>query len=454
MSGTERQATSRPGNWARSLARHWPRIGARRQARALAALAAVGLLAACASAAAAGAATGAGEPGGGGGSDSNCPATTSPNAMTLVAGTPQTALLNSAYATALQVALTNTDGCAVDSGAAGMAVTFTAPTGGASGVFSSSGTNTVTVGADSSGAVSAPTFTANGIAGGYTVTASSQYGSVTFSLTNTAAGTAARIVAVSPVKQTATVTHGYRQALAARVLDGDGDPVAGASVTFTLTASTAASVCGTSSSSSSGAGSGADASFAGGASEASATTNAGGVATSPTFTANSEAGTLTASAALGSSGDGSEPHAGAASTGASTGNAAPALFTLSNLAGAPAKLTPGVGATQSTRVGSRFPVSLAVTVTDALGNHVPNALVSFAAPSAGPGGRFTVRVASRSHKRSGRERQTRVAKMKTNACGIAVAPAFTADREAGGYIVKASAGHARAAAFALVNEAP
>jgi len=454
MSGTERQATSRPGNWARSLARHWPRIGARRQARALAALAAVGLLAAYASAAAAGAATGAGEPGGGGGSGSNCPATTSPNAMTLVAGTPQTTLLNSAYATALQGALTNTDGCAVDSGAAGVAVTFTAPSGGASGVFSASGTNTVTVGADSSGAVVAPTFTANGIAGSYTVTASSQYGSVTFSLTNTAAGTPARIVAVSPVKQTATVTHGYRQALAARVLDGEGNPVAGASVTFTLTASTAASPCGTSSGSgASGAGSGADASFAGGASEASATSNAAGVATSPALTANGAAGTFGASAALGSSG-GSEPHSGASSSGV-----APALFTLSNLAGAPAKLAPGVGATQSTRVGARFPVGLAVTVTDALGNRIPDTLVSFTAPAAGPSGRFTVRVASHSrprtrHTQPARTRRTRVASVRTNACGIAVAPAFTANRRAGGYVVKASAGHARTAAFALVNEAP
>jgi len=456
-SQTERQAMSRPGNWARSQARRRPGIGARRRARTLATLAAVGIVAACASAAAAGAATGAGEPGGGGsGSDSNCLAATSPNAITLVAGTPQTSLLNSAYATALQVALTNTDGCAVDSGAAGVVVTFTAPGGGASGVFSASGTNTVTVGADSSGVVSAPTFTANGIAGSYTVTASSRYGSVIFLLTNTAAGTPARIVAVSPAKQTATVEGHYRQALAAKVLDGNGNPVAGTSVTFTLTASTATSSCGTDSGSSTGSGSsggsGADASFVGGASEASATTNANGVATSPALTANGQAGTFGASAALGSSGDGSEPHAGATSTGA--GDAVPVLFTLSNLAGAPAKLTPGVGATQSTRVGARFPVGLAVTVTDALGNRVPNARVSFAAPSAGPGGHFTTHVASRSHKRSGRERQTRVAKVRTNACGIAVAPAFTANRRAGGYIVKASAGHARAAAFALVNEAP
>jgi protocatechuate 3,4-dioxygenase beta subunit len=366
--------------------------------------------------------------------------------MTLVGGTPQTATLDSAYASGLQVALTNTDGCAVTSGAAGVAVTFTAPSSGASGVFSASATNTGTVCADSSGAVAAPTFTANGIAGSYTVSASSAYGTVTFALTNTAAGTPARLVAVLPLKQMATVTHGYRRALAVQVLDGDGNPVPGASVTFTLTASTATSACGTNSGSS-GAGSGADASFVDGASEASATSNADGVATSPALTANDEAGTFTASASPGSSG--SEPHSG----GGGSGSVTPALFTLTNLAGAPAKLAPGVGETQSTRAGARFPVSLAVTVTDALGNRVPGALVSFAAPAAGASGRFTVRVASRSRRR-GRTRQTRVASVRTNACGIALAPALTANAQPGGYVVKASAGHARAAAFALVNEAP
>jgi adhesin/invasin len=414
-----------------------------RRRRALAMLAAFGALGAGASSLAPGASA-AGEPGG---SASNCPQSTVPNAMTLVAGTPQTATLNSAYASGLQVALTNTDGCAVTSGAAGVAVTFTAPSSGASGAFSASGTYTATVGADSSSMVAAPTFTANAIAGSYTVTAASQYGTVTFALTNTAAGTPARLVALSPVKQTQTVNHGYRHALAVQVLDGAGNPVAGASVTFTLTASTATSPCGTSSNSNSGAGSGADASFAGGASEASATSNAEGVATSPALTASGESGTFTASATLGSSGGGE------ARAGASSSSVAPALFSLANLAGAPAKLTLGVGATQSARVGARFPVRLAVTVTDAQGNRVPGALVSFAAPARGASGRFTVRVASPSRRRA-RTRQARVADVRTNACGIAVAPTYAADLEPGGYVVKARAGHARVAAFALVNEAP
>jgi hypothetical protein len=43
-------------------------------------------------------------------------------------------------------------------------------------------------------------------------------------------------------------------------------------------------------------------------------------------------------------------------------------------------------------------------------------------------------------------------KVKTDACGIAIAPAFTANDTQGGYIVKATVKHARPAAFALVNE--
>jgi hypothetical protein len=384
----------------------------------------------------------------------NCPTANAPDTMTLVAGTPQTATLGSAYTTGLQVALTNGDGCAVTSGAAGVPVTFTAPSSGASGVFSASGTYTATVGADSSGMVQAPPFTANAIAGGYTVTASSQYGTVTFALTNTAAGTPARLVAISPPRQTATVAHAYRQALAVQVLDGDGYPVAGASVTFTLAASTATSPCGSGAASGDG-GASADASFAGGTSEASATSNADGVATSPALAADDEAGTFTASAALGSSGGGEEAHDAGSSTSVPS-----VLFTLVNGAGEPDKLTPGVGETQSTRVGARFPVSLAVTVTDAQGNRVPGALVSFAAPFAGraeASATFATRAASRSRRsRHGQAARagTRVARVRTNACGVALAPELTANSQPGGYVVEASAGHARPAAFALVNEVP
>ena len=65
---------------------------------------------------------------------------------------------------------------------------------------------------------------------------------------------------------------------------------------------------------------------------------------------------------------------------------------LAGLAGTPAKITAGVGAVQSTRVGARFPIRLAVTVTDAEKNPVPDALVTFSAPVRGPSGRFATRA--------------------------------------------------------------
>jgi protocatechuate 3,4-dioxygenase beta subunit len=365
---------------------------------------------------------------------SNCPSSNPPNQMTLVAGTPQTAILGSAFATGLQVALSNSDGCPVTSAAAGVPVTFSAPAIGASGVFSTSGSTAVTVGADASGAVAAPAFTANTTAGSYTVTASSQFGTVSFSLTNTAAGVPARIVAIPLKRRSASVMSRYPEPLQVEVLDSGGNPVVGTTVTFTL-GSGSSSACGTSSSSSAGA------SFTGGGAQASATTSASGVASSPAFTANSTAGSLTATAAV----SGKEPSGGSGSDAAT-----PVSFSLSNLAGKLTKLTTGVGSTQSTLAGTPFPIRLAVTVTDAEKNPVPGAFVTFSAPPAG--GRFTLHShGSRHH--SADVSYAHTVKVKTSACGIAVAPPFTASSQPGGYIVKATAGHARAAAFALVNEA-
>jgi hypothetical protein len=128
-------------------------------------------------------------------------------------------------------------------------------------------------------------------------------------------------------------------------------------------------------------------------------------------------------------------------------------FSLSNLAGKPARLTAGVGSTQSTPAGSAFPIRLAVTVTDAEENPVPGAAIRFSAPTRGAGGRFTVRSRHPRHRRA-RVSHPHTIRVKTDACGIAVAPAFTANHLPGGYIVKASVRHSRPAAFALVNEAP
>jgi protocatechuate 3,4-dioxygenase beta subunit len=379
---------------------------------------------------------------------SNCPSSNPPNQMTLVAGTPQTAILQSVFATGLQAALTNSNGCPVTSAAAGVPVTFSAPPAGASGVFSSSGSNTVTVGADASGAVAAPTFTANDTQGSYTLTASSQYGSVSFSLTNAATGIPARITTIPLKSRSATVMTRYPQPLQVEVLDANGNPVAGTTVTFTL-GSGGSSACGTTS--------GAGASFAGGGAEATATTSAAGVASSPLLSANRTTGSFTATAAA----SGKEPSGGSAkenSAASGSDAATPVSFSLANLAGKPSKLATGAGTTQSTTAGTPFPIRLAVTVTDAEKNPVPHAQVTFSAPTRGAAGRFADRSSighsHGSHHRRSHTSHPYTVKVTANACGIAVAPAFTANHLPGGYIVTASVTHSRPAAFALVNEAP
>lgn len=372
-------------------------------------------------------------------STSNCPSPNPPNQLTLVAGSPQTTTLDTAFAGGLQVALSNSDGCAI-TGAAGVAVTFSAPAGGASGRFSSSNSETATVGADASGAVAAPTFTANGTAGSYTVMASSPYGSVSFSLTNTAAGIPARLAAI-PLKRRSTKVGGrFPRPLQVRALDAGGNPVAGATVTFAL-GYAAADRCG--------AGAAASASFVAGGAQATAVTGASGIATSPPLIASAAAGSFNVTASVSSGGG-----ASASEVGGKGGdpNVAPVAFSLVNLAGKPAKIAPGVGSTQATPTGSAFPIRLAVTVTDADKNPVGGALVTFSAPAAGASGRFTLQSRDGHHR--AHISHPRTVKVKTGACGIAVAPSFTASSQSGGYVVEASAESARPAAFALVNEAP
>lgn len=256
-----------------------------------------------------------GEPGPPSGSGAEtCPSSNPPNELTLVAGTPQTTTLGSAFATNLQATFANSNGCPVTTPVAGIPVTFNvSAAAGAGGVFSASGSSSVTVGSEASGTVTAPTFTADDIAGGYTILADSAYGSVLFSLTNAAAGKS--------------------------------------------------SACGSA---------------------------------------------------------------------------------LAGLAGSPTTITAGVGATQSTRVGTRFRLRLAVTVTDSEKRPVPDALVTFSAPTHGPSGRFAAR--SRGSRASS-------AKVRTDACGVAVAPAFAANEKPGGYIVRVGIEHVAPVAFALVNAA-
>jgi protocatechuate 3,4-dioxygenase beta subunit len=314
--------------------------------------------------------------------------------------TEQAATVNSRYGQTLQAQVLDANGQPVP----GVGVSFTLATGatGAGASFLGGGAQ-ATATTKANGQATSPPFVANGSPGRFTATATTADISTvaTFGLANHAAGNT--LTATTAQRQTAAVGGRYGRLLEARVLDATGQPIEGASVTFTLP-STA---------------SGAGAGFLGGGSQASTLTDGNGRASSPPLVANSTAGRFTATAAV-------------------TGIATPVSYALENVAGAAATIATGAADGQATAAGSRFPIRLAVTVTDADKNLVAGVLVTFRAPSRGPGGRFA--------------RAARIVRVKTNADGVAVAPPFIANARPGGYVVTAAvAGTKQRAAFALVN---
>jgi hypothetical protein len=100
-----------------------------------------------------------------------------------MAGTPQSAKMNTSFGTALAAMVKDANNNLLS----GVIVTFTAPASGASGSFTG-GLKTTTATTSASGVATAPTFTANGTTGTYAVTATvSGVGTpATFSLTNSA----------------------------------------------------------------------------------------------------------------------------------------------------------------------------------------------------------------------------------------------------------------------------
>jgi adhesin/invasin len=269
------------------------------------------------------------------------------------------------------------------------------------------GSNQATAITDGQGSAESPPMIANESAGRFDATATTAgvTAPVTFQLRNLAP----RLTAVAKA-ETATVDERYRRPLEARVLDSRGRPVEGTTVTFTLPQTTT----------------GAGAAFLGGGTQATATTDAQGRATSPPLVANGSAGRFAAAATIAA-----QPR--------------PITFALRNVADAPASVAAGAASGESTPSGSRFPIRLAVTVTDKNGNPVQGALVTFTAPpGGGPGGYFTIATARH------RAHASHVARVRTNANGVALAPPFTANTHAGGYAVTARAGRT-SAGFALVN---
>jgi adhesin/invasin len=291
----------------------------------------------------------------------------------------------------------------------GAAVDFQIDTGtaGASAVFTSGGTQATAI-SDANGIATSPGLIANGSPGHFAATASIDgvTPTVSFELRNLAT----RLTAVAR-GEAGTVDSRYRRPLRARVTDVHGRPIQGVSVTFALPQ----------------AATGAGASFLGGSSQATATTDTRGEASSPPILANGTAGRFTATATI-------------------AADPKPIVYSLHNLAAQPAAIAIGAASGEATPTGSRFPIRLAVTVTDKDGNPVSGTLVTFAAPAGrGPGGYFTIQDRKRH-----RSHASRIARVRTDRNGVAIAPAFSANAQAGGYAVTVRAGGAKAA-FALVN---
>ena len=279
----------------------------------------------------------------------------------------------------------------------GVSVTFTAPSSGAGGLFSNS-TATISGTTNTSGQVS-EAFTANTVAGSYSVTASTSGANTpaSFSLTN-AASTAASIAATSGSGQSVTVTSALTSSLTATVDDQYGNPVSGVSVTFTAPSSGAGGL------------------FSNSSNTIIGTTDSNGQI-SEAFTANMSAGSYSISAAA-------------------NGVKTPATFSLTNAAGAAASIASTSGTSQSVIVTTAFSV-LTATVDDVYGNPVPGASVTFTSPSSGASGLFgnsTITISG-----------------TTNASGQ-LSEAFTANTAAGVYNVTAStSGASTPATFSLTN---
>ena len=251
-----------------------------------------------------------------------------PASVTAIAGTPQSAVVATAFATALQVVVKDASGNLLN----GVTVTFTPPPSGAGATLSSP---TATTNAQGLASVTA---TANTTLGSYSVTAGANALSAPFTLTNIA-GPPATLIATGGTPQSATIGVGFAAPLQVTVKDSNGDLLSGVTVTFSAP------------------GSGARATF----SSTTAITNAGGVA-SVTATAGTVAGSYSVTAAAG---------------------ALSATFSLTNTAGPPASVTATAGTPQSTKFSTAFVTALQATVTDAGGNLLSGVTVSFAAPGSG-----------------------------------------------------------------------
>ncbi len=217
---------------------------------------------------------------------------------------------------------------------------------------------------------------------------------------NLAQAPPATIAAQSGVPQTAAVGTAFASPLSVILRDAAGQPSPGLIVVFRAPAS------------------GASGTFAGGLTTVIAMTNAQGIATSPVFTANATAGAYNITA--------------------STNKLTAIGLPLYNLPiGSTVAVSSGAG--QSTRAGTAFAATLQAIVRNASAQPLAGVPVTFTAPGSGASATFAG-----------------TATVLTNAQGIAISPALTANAVIGSYNVNAGLTGlpAVSANFGLTNLSP
>ena len=295
-------------------------------------------------------------------------------------GTPQTATILTKFTTALQV--TVTDG--LGNPASGVSVSFTAPGSGASATLSAS---TATTDASGHASVNA---TANSAAGAYTVTAvAAGAGSAAFQLTNMVGPPASLAFVQQPQNTPAGATM---PPVTVSLVDGGGNPIAGAQVTVGIPG------------------------FPGRLEGVTTVnTDATGLATFSalkiTVAGSYTLQAITAGISATSTGFGITP--------ATSGQT----------------ITVAGGSDQSAQVNTAFGGPLRAFVQDSFNNPVVGVAVTFTAPATGASAAFGG-----------------TATVNTDGQGIATSPALTANSQAGAFTVSAAtAGAATATSFSLTN---
>jgi hypothetical protein len=311
-------------------------------------------------------------------------------------GSQQSAVVGTAFSAPL-VAQVSRGGTA----AKGVAVTFTAPSSGASGTFAN-GQLTETDTSDSNGLATSSTLTANTTTGQFQVTATASGAALnaSFGLANTSTTSVQLNISVTNgSQQSADVGAPFGTALQVRVAN-NGVGVQGVTVTFTAPNS------------------GASGTFINGKITESDVTDSNGLATASTFTANSIGGQYQVTA--------------------SAPNATAVNLYLTNTSAAQLSLSVNNGSLQSANTGTAFATAMQVRVANN-GTGVQGVTVTFTAPSSGASGTFVNGTATEND--------------VTDSNGLATASTFTANSVVGQYQVTASISGGASGLLYLTNTA-